>query len=174
VDKEADEEEKRNKDLLKKKRKKSTNIEEMFASIQFEKDLQVTHCEQKGRSVVVKRLFEKNEWVVEYNGELISAKEAEKREQEYKLDPSIGSYMFFFESQGKKFCIDATKETDKKGRLINHSMKTPNLKPQKVILKGIPKLIFVANRDIQIGEELLYDYGDRLKTSIQNFPWLKN
>jgi len=34
-------------------------------------------------------------------------------------------------------------------------------------------LILVAARDIAVGEELVYDYGDRSKEAIQNNPWLK-
>jgi len=35
-----------------------------------------------------------------------------------------------------------------------------------------PYLILVAARDICIGEELLYDYGDRSKEAIEAHPWL--
>ncbi|ELT94282.1 hypothetical protein CAPTEDRAFT_214008 [Capitella teleta] len=43
------------------------------------------------------------------------------------------------------------------GRLINHSL-TPNLKPVKVHLEAW--LVFKANRDINVGEELGFNYAD--------------
>ena len=36
------------------------------------------------------------------------------------------------------------------------------------------RLILVAGRDIEVGEELVYDYGDRSKEAIENNPWLKD
>lgn len=35
-------------------------------------------------------------------------------------------------------------------------------------------LILIANRDIEVGEELLYDYGDRTPLTVSNNPWLIN
>ena len=52
--------------------------------------------EEKGRGVVATRHFAQGEFVVEYIGELISDSEARAREAEYKKDPSVGSFMFFF------------------------------------------------------------------------------
>ena len=70
------------------------------------------------------------------------------------------------------FSIDATAETGRYGRLVNHSRKTPNLLP-KVIMNGeSPRLILIAKHDIEAGVELVYDYGDRSKKSLELFPWL--
>lgn len=69
--------------------------------------------------------------------------------------------------------VDATKESDRLGRLINHS-KNGNCQTKLHDINGIPHLILVASRDIQEGEELLYDYGDRSKASIEAHPWLKH
>jgi histone-lysine N-methyltransferase SETD8 len=41
------------------------------------------------------------------------------------------------------------------------------------MIKDQPHLIFVTTRDIKIGEELAYDYGDRSKDAVQSHPWLK-
>jgi histone-lysine N-methyltransferase SETD8 len=68
--------------------------------------------------------------------------------------------------------IDATKETGRLGRLVNHSRLSPNLRTKTVMLKGKPRLILVAKRDVESGEELLYDYGDRSKESLTAHPWL--
>jgi histone-lysine N-methyltransferase SETD8 len=58
------------------------------------------------------------------------------------------------------------------GRLVNHSRLTPNLQTKVVVFRGTPRLILVAKRDIEPGEELLYDYGDRSKESLEAHPWL--
>ena len=70
------------------------------------------------------------------------------------------------------FSIDATVETGRYGRLVNHSRLHPNL-ITKVIMNGSkPRLILVAKHDIEPGTELLYDYGDRSKESLAAHPWL--
>lgn len=35
-----------------------------------------------------------------------------------------------------------------------------------------PYLVFFASRKIEKGEEVTYDYGDRDKKNLKNFPWL--
>lgn len=91
--------------------------------------------------------------------------------------------MYFFMHRNKRWCVDATKESVFKGRLINHSYLRPNLQT-KVCLFQVPNilqvvefdgkhyLILVAKRDINEGEELLYDYGDRSPETIAKNPWL--
>lgn len=66
-------------------------------------------------------------------GEIIDIKKAKLRETEYSKDSKIGSYMYFFKHRNANFCIDATKETSYKGRLINHSALRPNLKTKVYI-----------------------------------------
>uniref|UniRef100_A0A915LKB8 pyrroline-5-carboxylate reductase n=1 Tax=Meloidogyne javanica TaxID=6303 RepID=A0A915LKB8_MELJA len=101
----------------------------------------------KGRGLRTQLAFSKDEFVVEYKGV----------------------------HNEKKLCIDATKETGDKGRLVNHSRLVPNLKA-KIIDFGekYPHLCLVAIREIQIGEELLFDYGDRTALTVEKHPWLLN
>lgn len=56
--------------------------------------------------------------------------------------------------------------------MINHSRKNFNVKTKVVSIKENPHLAFVAARDIEVGEELLYDYGERSKEVTEAFPWL--
>ena len=58
------------------------------------------------------------------------------------------------------------------GRLINHSRKNSNCQPKVFVVRDQPRLILVALRDIEIGEELYYDYGERRKDIVEAFPWL--
>ena len=60
------------------------------------------------------------------------------------------------------YSVDATEETGQYGRLLNHSKKAANIVPRVILLDELPMVILVANRDICAGEELVYDYGDRL------------
>lgn len=69
--------------------------------------------------------------------------------------------------------IDATEESGKLGRLLNHSKTNSNCHPKIVIVQDRPCLILFASRNIATGEELQYDYGDRSKVSIDSHPWLK-
>ena len=77
------------------------------------------------------------------------------------MDVSKGCYMYYFKTKGKQYCIDATGESGRYGRLLNHSTKTPNCATKVVMLGDIPRLILVAKQDIAAQTELLYDYGDR-------------
>lgn len=73
--------------------------------------------------------------------------------------------IFFFNS------IDATAETEKFGRLVNHS-RSGNLATKIVDYKGKPHLVLLAKDDISEGVELTYDYGDRRKEALIHHPWL--
>ncbi|XP_061656763.1 N-lysine methyltransferase KMT5A-A isoform X2 [Syngnathoides biaculeatus] len=139
----------------------------------IEEGMQVRHMEGKGRAVFTSRRFRKGEFVVEYHGDLLETAEAKKREAEYAQNPETGCYMYYFQYLCKAYCVDATKETGRLGRLINHS-KSGNLQTKLHDVGGAPHLILVASRDIDEGEELLYDYGDRSKASIAAHPWLKH
>ena len=72
------------------------------------------------------KYYFKGEFVVEYAGDLITEEDAEIRELEYSHDESIGSYMYFFSFEKKNLCIDATTDSGKYGRLLNHSRRKPN------------------------------------------------
>lgn len=61
---------------------------------------------------------------------------AKIREEEYAKDPSIGSYMYFFKYKSKRWCVDATKESIYKGRLINHSALRPNLRTKVSVFEN--------------------------------------
>lgn len=75
------------------------------------------------------------------------------------------SFTFFF------YSIDATAETGKLGRLVNHS-RNGNLVTKIVTYKNRPHLVLIAKEDIKEGEEFTYDYGDRTRESLVNHPWL--
>ncbi|XP_041083562.1 N-lysine methyltransferase KMT5A-like isoform X2 [Polyodon spathula] len=139
----------------------------------IEDGMKVEHIEGKGRGVFATKPFQRGEFVVEYHGDLIEFTDAKKREGMYAQDPTTGCYMYYFQYLTKTYCVDATNETSRLGRLINHS-KNGNCQTKLHDINGIPHLILVASRDIEKDEELLYDYGDRSKASLEAHPWLKH
>lgn len=134
--------------------------------------LEIRTIPGKGRGVFSKEGYEKGDFVVEYSGDLLTAQEAKKRENDYLKDPTKGSYMLYFTKDSKTYCIDATSESGRLGRLINHSKMKPNLKPRVHLLNNRPYVIMIATRNIKKTEELLFDYGDRSKNSTAQHPWL--
>ena len=70
--------------------------------------------------------------------------------------------------------VDATREDPALGfgRLLNHSRAKANLVPHKITVDGVPHIVMIAARDIEAGEELLYDYGERDTKTVQAYPWL--
>ena len=134
--------------------------------------IEVMETEGKGRGVVTKQDIKKNDLIVEYAGELLSLREALERETQYTNNSETGSFMYFFRFNETKFCVDATEESGRLGRLINHSRVSPNCVTKVVKFHGKPRLVLVAKCDIEKGVELLFDYGERRKSAVTALPWL--
>jgi histone-lysine N-methyltransferase SETD8 len=82
-------------------------------------------------------------------------------------------FMLWFISRNVQYAIDAT-HSDHISRFINHSKKKANLKPTCVVDKTKKLMVmFKATKDIGIGEELLFDYGDERPSVLKQQPWLK-
>ncbi|CAO2617940.1 N-lysine methyltransferase KMT5A [Lemmus lemmus] len=136
-----------------------------------EEGLKVDLIDGKGRGVIATKQFSRGDFVVEYHGDLLENTDDKKQEAVYAQDPSTGCYMHYFQYLSKTYCVDATRETNRLGRLINHS-KYGNCKTKLYVIDSVPHLILIASCDIAAGEELLFDYGDRSKASMEAFPWL--
>ncbi|PFH32359.1 hypothetical protein BESB_016770 [Besnoitia besnoiti] len=142
--------------------------------------IRLTKVPGKGRAVFAADTILKDDFVVEYKGELCSEREAREREQRYNRSRvPMGSFMFYFKNGSRMMAIDATDEKQDFGpaRLINHSRKNPNMTPRAIMfddLSSEPRLIFVARRNIEKDEELLVDYGERDPDVIKEHPWLNN
>lgn len=146
------------------------DLEEAILS-KREDGLEVHNFEGKGRGIVTTRHFSKGEFVVEYAGELIDMCEAKEREKTYSQDQNTGCYMYYFKYRNNQYCVDATAESGRLGRLVNHS-RSGNLITKTVCIVNRPHLVLIAKEDIPPGEEVVYDYGDRSKESIRYHPWL--
>eukprot|EP00092_Neocalanus_flemingeri_P018245 GFUD01019745.1.p1 GENE.GFUD01019745.1~~GFUD01019745.1.p1 ORF type:complete len:312 (-),score=76.18 GFUD01019745.1:325-1260(-) len=154
--------------------KEQTDIIEAALTTQDDTKLgiEVVTMDNKGRGIKAVKDFSKGEFVVEYAGDLVDVKTAEDLEAKYSMDTSKGCYMYYFKYKGKQYCVDATSESGRFGRLLNHSRIHPNCRTKVVMLDDIPRLILVAKQDILAGTELLFDYGDRSKESLKAHPWL--
>ena len=71
----------------------------------------------------------------------------------------------------KRLAIDATNGDP--GRLINHNLSSPNVAMKVVVKDRQPLVVFVTLREVAACQEVLYDYGERQKTVLEDNPWLK-
>lgn len=69
----------------------------------------------RGRGVFTTKKFFRNDYIVEYAGELLTQSEARQRETLYGRNHKIGCYMYYFKWGEKVFCVDATEETGRMG-----------------------------------------------------------
>merc|ERR1711881_663683 len=160
--------------------KRKQELDQLKHYLACPKDEQLEHIvmkqtELKGRGIFAAKKLTKGDFVVEYAGDLMSMEEGKDREAEYQKDSEIGCYIYFFSFKGKRYCIDATAESGRYGRLLNHSKTRANCKTRLVEEpEGIPRLIIEAKVDIEEDAELLYDYGDRSQKALKAHPWLKS
>ena len=137
--------------------------------------LEVAEIPGKGRGIKATRNFKKGEWLVEYAGEVITRETADSRDRQYE-EEGKGMYLLDFTVglSSTWYCIDATPESGRFGRLINHDRNSPNSKLPKsaVMVENKPRVILEATRDILEGEEILYDYGERCGEVLNHLPWM--
>ena len=55
---------------------------------------------------------------------------------------------------------------------MNHSKKDSNVVTKVIEVDDTPYLCLMAGRDLKVGEELLYDYGERRGDIVESLPWL--
>lgn len=110
-------------------------------------ELRQSHIQ--GRGAFATRPIKKGERIVEYLGERISQKEADKRYDDTRMERH---HTFLF-SVDERTVIDAT-HTGNDARYINHSC---DGNCEAVVDQR--RIFIEALRDISPGEELSYDYG---------------
>ena len=122
---------------------------------------------------VCKGNYMKGGKICDYSGELCKYATFKERQRHYNASES-GSFILEFKYKDKHWAIDATKEDNSLGHLINHSQKLQNCKPIVGEDRGKPFVYFIATSDILPDNEILYDYGDNSKMSTKYFPWLRD
>ncbi len=128
------------------------------------KQLEVVEVEGKGLGVVAGEKILKHQFVCEYKYSLSYGREERaSHEQEYAINEE-GCYVLEVQlPTGKWLCLDANRNYNSFGRLINHS------RPASVCLRlhsplymrGKRRVGLYSCRDIEKGEELSFDYGDQ-------------
>ncbi|KAJ8273779.1 hypothetical protein GJAV_G00105440 [Gymnothorax javanicus] len=118
--------------------------------------LQLYRTEKMGWGVRALQDIPQGSFICEYVGELISDAEADVREDD--------SYLFDLDNKdGEVYCIDA-RYYGNISRFINH-LCDPNIIPVRVFMLHqdlrFPRIAFFSSRDILMGQELGFDYGDR-------------
>lgn len=117
-----------------------------------------------GRGVYAGRSFKKGERIIEYKGERITWKEADRRPPS---DPDDPHHTFFFSLSDGKTVIDAAVNGNA-ARFINHSC-APNCETEED--EDGQRVYIHALRAIRAGEELNYDYSlvidERLTPSLK-------
>jgi uncharacterized protein len=113
--------------------------------------IQVRESGVHGKGVFAVAAIPKGDIVIEYKGDVITWKQAQKR---HPHDPSDPNHTFFFHIDDKRV-IDGGSNGNA-ARWINHACKT-NCEADEDEDAG--RVFIKAKRDIEAGEELFYDYG---------------
>jgi hypothetical protein len=123
--------------------------------------------------------IEKDDYVCEYRGILLSSPKNGKPSKKFppKLEDwtTEGNFSMFFRTlNGNVWCIDAANSTGP-GRKMNHCPNGGNVAPKLIECHGkLPEVWFRATKDIEKGDELLYNYNETDPEMIASFPWLIN
>ena len=133
--------------------------------------LMVVRFPDRDQGVIATCSFPPNHYLCNYEGSTYCGKSSRSYlrrkiiEAEVQEDMSIPvtEYCISYEHQNQHITIDSADTTmygQTLGRLINHTRTHTNIKPEPYIIDGKATLVFKTLRQINIKEELLYDYGD--------------
>ncbi|KAL9436375.1 hypothetical protein AB3S75_022427 [Citrus x aurantiifolia] len=132
--------------------------------------LKIVRSVNKGWGLYADQFIKQGQFICEYAGELLTTKEARRRQQIYDglaSSPGNSSALLVIREHlpSGKAClrmnIDATR-IGNIARFINHSCDGGNLSTTLVRSSGsiLPRLCFFASKDIKEGEELAFSYGE--------------
>ena len=114
----------------------------------------VIKTEKKGHGLRTDRNLRANDFIFEYIGEVIGENVFRRRMVQYDEQ---GIKHFYFMSLTKGEFVDATKKGNL-GRFCNHSC-NPNCYVDKWVVGDKLRMGIFAERDIQAGEELVFNYN---------------
>jgi hypothetical protein len=103
-----------------------------------------------GFGVFAKKSIPTLSYIGEYAGELRANRGIKDRENDYIFGYMVGKF-------GAPWIIDASKKGNFT-RFLNHSF-NPNISSRGIVVDGLYRVIFFANKAIAKDEQLTYDYG---------------
>ena len=128
-----------------------------------------------GKSIIAVEEIKAGDIIAVYDGRPLTPDEMDEIKKAGAKDNE-----FIFEIQipgsNKSWGIDASREEDFRflGRWCNHSRDkgTKNCRAKTIWVKDRYFTYFVASRDINPGEHILYEYGDKTLKAFLEDPWL--
>lgn len=152
------------------KREDKIPAEKIWMGIYFEKEVRkgvhpavsIRHIDDEiGFGVFADKKISPCSYVGEYTGVILQRTPKQLKENKHCLRYTVW--------EGKKnFAIDAQQKGNFT-RFINHSAK-PNLGVQSIYWRGIPRMIFVALKEIKEDGQLTFDYGPHFWKTCRETP----
>ncbi|KAF4029622.1 SET domain-containing protein [Phytophthora infestans] len=141
-------------DNMNKDEKQQTSCQNRSIALSKEKHVRMgrSKLSAAGWGLFVEEFVAKDEFIIEYIGEMVSQEEADRRGAVY--DKVDRSYLFNLDT---KTVIDSTRKGNKT-RFINHS-KNPNCACKIMNVSSDFRIGLFAIHDIQPHTELFFDYG---------------
>ena len=116
--------------------------------------VEVRGSEILGRGVYCTEPIEKEQYFIEYVGNLISKDESEKRAwKQYEKHEKTGAAAVYIFNLTKKWDLDGNVEWNP-ARLVNHSCE-----PNSEAIQDGKRVYLQALREIAVDEEITFDYG---------------
>ncbi len=130
--------------------------ENMNLQLGLQRRLLLGRSDVHGWGIFARTMIPKGSFIGEYCGEVVSQLEAERRGRIHDHTTGV-SYLFDLNDEQ---CIDAHR-AGKRTKFINHSRTAPrkNCVVRYRIVKGDIRVGLYADRQIEEGEELFFDYG---------------
>ena len=114
----------------------------------------------EGRGLFAKKAIPKFTFVCHYGGKLMTKDEG--LQYWYDKKDFVYLYEFNFEQNGRNVCLylNHSSESYTYGKFINHSRSHFNVIPKVLLFSdGKPEILFVSDRLIPEGDQILFDYG---------------
>ena len=128
---------------------------DLFLPFEFQSKIETQkRAGQKGFGLFALDPIKTGQFIIEYVGEVLEEDEYLRRKEFYA---ETGTRHYYFMNVGNGETIDAYRMGNV-GRFMNHSCE-PNCETQKWLVHGELAIGFFAIKDIDMGEELTFDYN---------------